>query len=105
MSELKYRKSFPKGLVNLALIPMLARYLKIMIMRGSFPEIRHQLNGTEILHAFVDFVVGEQSKKDKSSDKDILKKENEYRLLLPKLRALSLKTLEEGQIYRFLALR
>ena len=89
--------------INLIQLPMFARLVKIMAIKGKFqqPETIADANRSSLMRQFVDFVVNEQSEKDKIPAQDKEEKRANYDTMLQKIEQLSLKTLEAGQIYTF----
>jgi len=89
--------------INLIQLPMFARLVKIMVIKGRFqqPETIADANRSSLMRQFVNFVVDEQSEKDKIPAQDKEEKRANYDAMMQKIEQLSLKTLEAGQIYTF----
>ncbi len=89
--------------INLIQLPMFARLVKIMAIKGRFqlPWTIAAANRSSLMRQFVDFVVDEQSEKDKIPAQDKEEKRANYDAMLQKIEQLSLKTLEAGQVYTF----
>jgi formylglycine-generating enzyme required for sulfatase activity len=92
-----------RGEMNLIQLPLFARLVKIMAIKGRFmpSEAMGAASRATLMRHFVDFVVDEQSEKDKIPDQAKEDKLADYREMLKKIEHLSLKTLEHGQIYTF----
>jgi formylglycine-generating enzyme required for sulfatase activity len=89
--------------INLIQLPLFARLVKIMAIKGRFqqPETIADANRSSLMRQFIDFVVDEQSEKDKIPAQDKEEKRTNYEVMMQKIEQLSLKTLEVGQIYTF----
>jgi len=89
--------------INLIQLPLFARLMKIMAIKGRFqpPAALVAASRASLMRQFVDFVVDEQSEKDKIPDQAKEDKCANYEAMLRKIEHLSLKTLEAGQIYTF----
>ena len=92
-----------EGGMNLVQLPLFARLVKIMAIKGRFmlSEALAAASRATLMRHFVDFVVDEQSEKDKIPDQAKEDKLADYREMLKEIEHLSLKTLEDGQIYTF----
>ena len=92
-----------EGEMNLVQLPLFARLVKIMAIKGRFmlSEAPAAASRATLMRQFIDFVVDEQSEKDKIPDQAKEDKLADYREMLKEIEHLSLKTLEDGQIYTF----
>lgn len=92
-----------EGEMNLVQLPLFARLVKIMAIKERFMpcEALAVASRATLMRHFVDFVVDEQSEKDKIPDQAKEDKLADYREMLKEVEHLSLKTLEDGQIYTF----
>lgn len=89
--------------INLIQLPLFARLVKIMAIKGRFqsPEALTVSTRASLMRQFVKFVIDEQSEKDKIPDQAKEDKLANYDAMLKKIERLSLKTLEAGQIHTF----
>jgi len=89
--------------INLIQLPLFACMVKIMAIKGRFqqPETIADANRSSLMRQFIDFVVDEQSEKDRIPAQDKEEKRTNYEVMMQKIEQLSLKTLEVGQIYTF----
>ncbi len=92
-----------EGQISVVQIPLLARLVKIMAIKRLLhaAEAGRGMSRLELMEQFVNFVVDEQSEKDKTPDMTSPQKKGRYEGMIEKLGELSLKTLEAGQIYHF----
>ena len=89
--------------MNLLQLPLFARLAKIMAIKGRFLPSEALAGATRasLMWRFINFVVEEQSEKDKIPDQAKEDKEADYWEMVKEIERLSLKTLEDGQIYTF----
>ena len=89
--------------INLIQLPLFARLTKIMVIKKRFLPIDEidLKSRAGLMRHFVDLVINEQVEKDKIPTQTAADKKSNYRNMVRLIEQLSLKTLENGQIYEF----
>jgi formylglycine-generating enzyme required for sulfatase activity len=87
---------------NLIQIPMFAELIKVMVMAEMLSEQDLKANNRAlIIKRFIDYVKGEQAKKDSFLGMGLEENKALYDTVLAKLRGFSLRAIEDGKILAF----